>query len=122
MDGTSSVNYQKLKESHPLEVSEYATANGIDQESAFCWWIPYTLRRRDKTISAVKSRIARVSHNEYGIELPISVAHAYKIDTANGNHLWREAINKEMGNLKVAFDILNDGSKPPPDYIIQATI
>ena len=39
---------EEIIESHPLEVAEYATANGIDQEPAFCWWIPYTLRRRDK--------------------------------------------------------------------------
>ena len=50
------------------------------------------------------------------MEIPTSVAHAYRIDIANGNHLWRNAINKEMGNLKVAFDILSEGSKLPPGY------
>ena len=87
----------------------------INQEPTSCWWIRYTLRRHDKIISAIKSITARVSH-EYGVEILTSVAHTYHIDTANGNHLRRNTINKEMGDLKIAFDILSDTSTPPPGY------
>ena len=97
-----------LKESNPIEVAEFAKARGIDEEPAFSWWIPYTLRRRDRIISAVNKRVKRMSH-KYGVEVPTSIEHAYIIDKANGNHLWRDAINREMGNLKVAFDILHKG-------------
>ena len=104
-----------LKESNPLEVAEFVTANGIADEPAFSWWVPYTLRRRDRMIAAVNTRIKRVSH-KYGVEIPTSIAHAYAIDKANNNHLWRDAIAKEMANLKVAFDILPNGKLIPHGY------
>lgn len=37
--------------------------------------------------------------HKYGIEMPTSISHAKKIDEANGNHFWREAIAKEMTNV-----------------------
>ena len=44
------------------------------------------------------------------------VEEALALDKANGNTLWRDALNKEMTNLQVAFDILPEGSTPPPGY------
>ena len=37
-------------------------------------------------------------------------------DEVNGNDLWRKAINREMTNLRVAFDILEEGEPTPPGY------
>ena len=82
-----------LKESNPIEVAEFATARGIAEEPAFSWWIPYTLRKHDRIISAVNKRVKRMSH-KYGVEVPTSIEHAYRIDKANGNHLWRDTINR----------------------------
>ena len=96
-----------LKELNPVEVAEFAISRNIDSEPAFIWWVPYTLRRRDRIIAAANARVRRVSH-KYGIQIPNSVLEAYKIDERNGNTFWRDAINKEMENLKVAFDILPD--------------
>ena len=115
-DGTSSwVPLKVLKESHPNEIAEYVTALDIKNETAFAWWVPYTLRRRDRIIATVNKRIKRVSH-KYGVEVPTSIEHAYRIDRANKNTLWRDAIAKEMGNLKVAFDILPKEQPPPSGY------
>ena len=44
------------------------------------------------------------------------MAHAYRIDEKNGNHLWRNAVSKEMTNLQVAFDILPNGQSMPRGY------
>ena len=104
-----------LKNSNPLEVAEYAKSRGIDNQPAFVWWVPYTLRRRDRIIAGVNSRVRRTTH-KYGIEVPRTVEEALRIDRANGDNYWRKAIEKEMENLKVAFDILPEGSKPPPGY------
>ena len=93
---------------------EFPTRN-IDQESAFYWWVPYTLRRRDRIIDSVNTRLQKTSH-KYGVEIPQSVSQAYDIDERNWNTHWRDAINHEMENLDVAFDILPEGSSPPPDY------
>ena len=105
----------KLKESNPVEVAEFAVSEGIDDEPAFAWWLPYTLRKRDRIIASVNSRIKKTSH-KYGCEIPHTIKHAYIIDRKNGNNLWRKAIDKEMQNLKVAFDILPEGSMPPVGF------
>jgi hypothetical protein len=83
----SNGNLQKdIRESNPVEVAEFAKSRGIDDEAAFCWWTPYTFRKRDRIISgAINSRVRKTTH-KYGIEVPnTSVAHAHKIDNANGN-------------------------------------
>ena len=97
-----------MTQSHPVEVAEYAKARGIHDEPAFAWWVPYTLRKRDVILSAVKHRLRKQTH-KYGIEVPTSVEHAMEIDAKNGNHFWRDAINKEMTNVGVAFEVLHDG-------------
>ena len=39
------INLADMKESHPVEFSEYARARGIDKEPAFEWWVPHTLKK-----------------------------------------------------------------------------
>ena len=58
-----------MKESHPVEVAEYARARGIDKEPAFEWWVPHTLKKRQVILSALKKRIRKTTH-KYGIEIP----------------------------------------------------
>ena len=112
-DGSESwIPLKDMKESHPVEVAEFAKARCIDDEPAFAWWVPYTLRKRDVIIAKVKARIRKTTH-KYGIELPTSVEHAYKIDRENGNTFWRDALSKEMTNVGIAFEVLDEGAKPP---------
>ena len=56
-----------------------------------------------------------MSH-KYGIEIPSNINEAYALDDKNNNTFWRDAIHKEMENLKVAFDILPHGKNVPPGY------
>jgi hypothetical protein len=60
-NGSSSswVNLADLKESHPIEVAEYAKILGIDHEPAFNWWVPHILKMRDRITSLVKKRSPR---------------------------------------------------------------
>ena len=60
-------------------------------------------------------RAAKTTH-KYGIEFPPTVAEALKLDEINGNNLWRDAIQKEMDNVKIAFDILSDDQELPSGY------
>ena len=56
-DGSSSwVNLADLKESHLIEVAEYAKILGIDHEPAFNWWVPHILKKRDRIILLVEKR------------------------------------------------------------------
>lgn len=44
-DGSTSwEKLSDLKESYPIEVTEFATAQGIGHEPAFGWWVPYVLK------------------------------------------------------------------------------
>ena len=45
-DGSETwVPLKDMKESHPVEVADFAKARGIADEPAFSWWVPYTLRK-----------------------------------------------------------------------------
>ena len=112
-DGSEAwIPLKDLKESHPIEVAEYATARGINDEPAYAWWVPYTLRKRDVIISAVHHRIRKTTH-KYGFEIPTDYKHACEIDAKNGNTLWRDAIRKEMTDNGVAFEILEADQHVP---------
>ena len=104
-----------MKESNPVDVAEYAKSVGIDQEPAFHWWVPYTIRKRDRIIAAVSSRVKKTTH-KYGIEIPNTIQQAMAIDEKNGDTHWKDAIEKEMSNLKVAFDILEHDENLPPGW------
>jgi hypothetical protein len=104
-----------MKESHPVEVAEFATARGIVDEPAFCWWIPYTLRKRGVILSAVKSRIRPTTH-KYGIELPSCAKHTNALDAKKGDMFWRDATDKEMHNVGVALEVLGEGEQAPPAW------
>lgn len=82
---------KEMKENYPIQSAEYAVANRINDEAAFCWWVPYTLCKRDRIISSVKARV-KATTVKYGIKVPWSIAHAEQLDEENGNTLWRDAI------------------------------
>ena len=92
-----------LKASNPIELAEYALANGLEEEPAFKWWVRSTLRQRDRMIAKVKTKYWRTSH-KFGIRVPKSVTEAYDIDRQTGTDFWTKAILKEMKNVRVAFD------------------
>ena len=96
-------------QTHPVETAEYARARGISNKPAFTWWVPYTLRKREAILAVVKNRIRKTTH-KYGIEIPRDVEHVHEIDARNGNTMWRDALKKEMYNVGVAFEILDEGS------------
>ena len=104
-----------LKESNPIEVAEYALANKISKEPAFAWWTPHTLKKRNQIVSAVQQRV-KIKDNKYGIKIPKNLVEAYAIDRENNNTIWRDAIRKEMKNVSVAFEVLEDGKRPSPQH------
>ena len=42
-DSKTQILLKDIKESHPIEVVEYAMAHGIRDDPAFAWWVIYTL-------------------------------------------------------------------------------
>jgi hypothetical protein len=106
-DGSVSwVPLKDLKASNPLQLAEYAVANNIDHEPAFNWWVHHTLKVRDRVIGKVQSRYWRTTH-KFGIKLPKTVEEAYRIDEETGTTFWREAIDKELHKVRIAFEKAN---------------
>ena len=101
-----------MKEHKPVEIAEFSQSRNISDKPAFCWWVPYTLRKRDRIIDAANARVLRTTH-KYGIEVPTSVYHLKRIDVYNGNRFLLDATDKEMANFTVSFEILDEG-KPAP--------
>lgn len=111
-DGTSDwVKLKDLKDSNPIEVAEYAVGNKIVEEPAFAWWVPWTLRKRNIIISKVKSKYWKRTH-KFGIRLPKTVEQALAFDLEDGTDFWKTAIEKEMKNVRIAFEF-NDGDTIP---------
>jgi hypothetical protein len=52
---------KNLKDSNPVELAEYVIKSS--EEVAFCWWVPYTLKRQDlsQLLSHVPERNAKNS-------------------------------------------------------------
>ena len=84
-DGTEQwIPLKILKETNPVDVAEFASAHDIDTEPAFSWWVPFTLRQRDRIVSKVTARLQKTTH-KYGFEIPVTLEDAMRIDRENMN-------------------------------------
>ena len=114
---TSWLPLSVVKESYPVQLSEYAIANQIHNEPAFKWWTHHTLKKRDRIINKINTaRPHRKGKLKYGILIPATVEEALRLDKKNNNTLWADAMEKEMKNSRIAFELLSRDSKPPPGY------
>jgi len=115
-DGTTTwERLADLKESYPVEVAEYAVAQGIDNEPAFLWWVPHTLKKRNRIIAAVSKNYHKREY-KYGFLIPRTVEEAMRLDKENGNTLWMDSVQKEMSAVNGAFKFLDDDGIMPPGY------
>ena len=105
----------QLKEANPIEVAEYSYAHKINKEPAFNWWVAKVLRKRDRLINKVNTRMPKLNL-KFGIEVPSTYKQAMELDRKNGNTLWADSIKKEMNVVNVAFDFLEEDEKMPPGY------
>jgi len=113
IDGTSSwVPLKDLKESNPIETAEFAVSRQIQDEPAFAWWVTHVLRKRTAIIKRVNMRTAKKSM-KFGIFIPNDIDHARKLDEENGNTFWEDAIQKEVANVKIAFQLLEHNEPVP---------
>ena len=117
-DGSTSwIALKDLKESYPIQLAEYAVQARIAEEPAFGWWVPYTLKKRNRIIAEVKSKYWVWTY-KFGIKVPKTIAEATRqFDGENGNTLWWDSILKEMKNVRPAFEIWEVSKEDlPPGY------
>lgn len=56
-DGSSDV-----KDSYPMGLVTFAVQNKIADELVFAWWVPYTLKKKGRIISKIKSKYWDKTH------------------------------------------------------------
>ena len=110
-DGSTTWSKLKdVKDSYPVQLAEFAVQQGIHDEPAFAWWVPYTIKKKGRIISKIKSKYWVRTH-KYGIRLPKTVKEALEIDNENGNTLWWDALMQEMKNVRPAFEVYEGDEK-----------
>jgi Reverse transcriptase (RNA-dependent DNA polymerase) len=103
-DGTTEwLPLKDLKESHPVQVAEYAICNKISEQPAFAYWVRDVMRQWDRIIKKVKASVAFSKNTKFGIRVPRTVKEALEIDRITGTTFWRDAIDKEMAVVRPAF-------------------
>jgi hypothetical protein len=90
---------------NPVEVAEYAIAQGISEQPAFLWWVPHVIKKRNRIIAAVNARYHKRTH-KFGIEVPKNYDECVRLDVANGNTLWQDAARDEMQKVRIAFKVV----------------
>ena len=75
----------------------------------------HTLKHRDRLLKAMKKRYFRQTQ-KYGIELPKTVTRALEIDKETGTTHWKDALEKEMKNVGIAFKILDEDESVPVGF------
>ena len=95
-----------MKESYPVQVAEYAHHSKLSDKPAFAWWVLHVLKKRESIIAKVNSKYWLRTH-KFGIRVPKTVEKERRLDQQNRNHLWWDAIFKEMKNVKIAFNIFD---------------
>ena len=112
-DSQSWIPLKDVKESNPLETTDYAMSRGIDSEPAFAWWVKHVQRVKSRVISRLRASKQSKHRIRFGIEVPNTIEEALDLDKANGNDFWRNAIDKELNKVRVAFQLLDDNEEVP---------
>jgi Reverse transcriptase (RNA-dependent DNA polymerase) len=113
-DGSTTwVALKDTKEAYPVQLAEYAVQSRLAEEPAFAWWVPFTLKKRNRIIAKVKSKYWIRTH-KFGIKIPKNVAEARAFDAENGNTFWWDAILKELKNVRPAFEVWEKGVEDIP--------
>lgn len=60
------------------------------------------MHKQNHMINKVKKKYWPTTH-KFGIRIPKTLAEALQLDAENGNHLWEEAIKKEMSRANVFY-------------------
>ena len=56
--------------------------------------------------------------HKFGVQVPKSAKHALELDKQNSNTFWQDYITKEMKNVRVAFQILDENEEVPIGYCL----
>lgn len=95
-----------------MEMDYFPNNSGIESDPEFSFWVHHSIIISNAIISAVNVRV-RNRYLKYGIEFFTSIEHDRYTKISNGNTLWMESIRKEIYNVGLAFEVLEEGANSP---------
>ena len=111
--GTDWIALRDIKESYPVQVTEYAVSSHISEEPAFAGWSSSVMKKRNRIIAKTKSKYWLRMH-KFGTEIPKTVLQVQQINAKSGNTLWWDAMCKEMKNVRPSFEVFEGGVQQLP--------
>ena len=103
-----------LKDSNSVDAAEFDVARCVDKQTVFAWWVSHAFKKRNVIISVVTSRACKITYENI-IELPYAVEEACLIEKRNGNTFWRDSIEKQMLDVDIDFEIVEEGESTHKD-------
>ena len=100
-DGSTSWEPMKvIRADDPDSVAEYAQDRNLVGKRGFKWVEQYLSERKPRSIQFIRVNKTKKKTFKYGVVVPRSIQEALFLDKENGNHLWSEAIQREIAALK----------------------
>lgn len=113
------IQAEALKNEEPLLIIHYAMKNKLQNHRDFNW-IKGFIKDPGKLERVTKAFAARSNAPRYkfGIQVPRSVQHAFRLDQANKEVLWKQALDKEVNQINdyETFRVLEDDEVMPDGY------
>ncbi len=114
------VDFNAVLLQDPISIVKYAKRKNILSHKPFQAVVNYCLG--DSPSYLARAFKAKVRPNgpkfKFGVEVPLRMADAIRLDQANGNTLWQDAIKKELAQLNAyeTFKAMKKGEKAPDGY------
>jgi len=85
----------------PKILITYALQHNLGNHKDWVWTQEYAKHseHKAKLTMALKVMVEWGGKYKFGIEVPRSITHALYLDCVNGNHLWQEAIERELWQI-----------------------
>ena len=120
MNGSKSwVQEAAVRLDDPIVLVRYAVDHKLEKHPDFKWVKEYT-KDPDRIVELTQAMKAK-QHGpkfKFGVEIPMSPGHALALDKKNGNHLWEEAMKKELDQINEykTFLKVDSDTKLPTDF------
>ena len=95
---TTWVDLKEIKQDYPVQLMEYAMASKISMDPAFAWWVPRTLKKRNRIIEKLKSKYWLKTH-KFQINVPNNMKQAIQFDRENVNTFFWDAVCQDIKNV-----------------------
>ena len=117
---TQWVHMSALTLQDPIPILKYIQRNHLHNQREFKSLTKFCMSNASSRLAKIYKAKTQPGQKKikFGIEVPLGVKHAMKLDMLNGNTLWLDAIKKELSQLNEfhTFKVLKEGEKPPSGY------